>query len=325
MHRRVRASLTAALLIGTLVSACGIATPTPTPTPQPTPSPTPEPTASPTPEPTASPSPTPVPTPTPIPLDQALLVRRVTVLVLGADNNDIRRARGFVENTDTMMVVSIDAQHEQITMLSLPRDTVDVPMANGRTWTGKINSLRPALGYGAIVGALETLYGIPIDYYVEVDMADFGRLVNAVGGIDVVNAYRLYDPAIGLNLPAGPAHLDGNGANRYVRTRVDMDYARAARQQEALLALVEKLIDPELEINPLALLAGLRSLRTDIPLDKVPTFIELARRASDATVVGQVMGPPRFALFQGFAGSRGWVMIPNIPEMRSFARATMGD
>jgi LCP family protein required for cell wall assembly len=247
-------------------------------------------------------------------------------MVLGTDSNDIRRAvRGFVENTDTLLVVSIDARREQITMLSLPRDAVDVPMANGRTWTAKINALRGALGYEAIEGALETLYGIPIDYYVEIDMADFGRLVNAVGGVDVVNPYPLYDPAIGLNLPAGPAHLTGNGAARYVRTRVDMDYSRARRQQQVLMALVEKFVDPTFEVDPLAFLAGLRSLRTDIPLDKVPTFMELARRARDATVVGEVMGPPRFVLFEGYAGSRGWIMIPNIPEIRAFARSMIGD
>lgn len=312
-----------ALLLGVLLSACGgaesIATPTPTPVPTPSPSP------SPTPEPTPSPSPTPVPTPTPIPLDETLLHRRVTVLVLGADNNDIRRARGFVENTDTLMVVSIDDAHRQITMLSLPRDTVDVPMADGRTWTAKINALRPALGYEAIVGALETLYQVRIDYYVEIDMADFGRLVNAVGGVDVVNPYALYDPAIELDLPAGPVHLDGNNANRYVRTRQDTDYARARRAQQVLEALVTKFVDPATEVDPLAVLRGLRSLHTDIPADKIPTFIELARRASDATVVGEVLGPPRFALFQGFAGTRGWVMLPNVAEMRAYVAGVMSD
>jgi LCP family protein required for cell wall assembly len=313
--------MTAALLLGVLLSACGSAAPSTTPTPQPTPSPSPTPTLRPTPTPT----PTPVPTPTPIPLDQSLLVRRVTVMVLGTDNNDIRRAQGFEENTDALLVVSIDARHEQITMLSLPRDAVDVPMANGRTWTGKINSLRAALGYEAMRSTLETLYGIAIDYYIEIDMADFGRLVNAVGGVDVVNPYPLYDPPIELNLPAGPAHLNGNGAARYVRTRVDMDYSRARRQQEVFVALVQKFVDPAFEVDPLAFLTGLRSLRTDIPLDKMPTLMELARRAGDATVVGEVMGPPRFALFQGYAGSRGWVMIPNIPEIRAFARSTIGD
>jgi LCP family protein required for cell wall assembly len=309
----------AVALLGVLATACGSTQPTPTP--QPTASPSP----SPTPEPTASPSPTPVPTPTPTPLDESLLNRRLTVLVLGTDNNDIRRARGYSENTDAILVVSLDAAQKQISMLSLPRDAVDVPMADGRTWTGKINSLRPALGYRAMVGAMETLYGVPIDYYIEIDMADFGRLVNAVHGVDVVNAHRLYDPAIELDMPAGPVHLNGNDAARYVRTRSDMDYGRAARQQQVLVALVEKFVDPATELDPFAFVRGLKSLRTDLPLDKLPTFIELARRAKDAKGVGEVMGPPRFALFQGFAGARGWVMIPNLPEMRAYARAVMGD
>jgi LCP family protein required for cell wall assembly len=312
MHRRDRAPLmAAALLLGVLLSACGSAESTRTPIASPTATP--------------SPTPTPVPAPTPLPLDESLLDRRVTVLVLGTDNNDIRRARGYDENTDAMLVVSIDAAHRQISMLSLPRDTVDVPMADGRTWTAKINSLRPVEGYEAAVGTFETLFGVPIDYYIEIDMADFGRLVNAVGGVDVVNANRLYDPAIELDMPAGPVHLDGNGAARYVRTRVDMDYARAQRAQQVLVALVEKLVDPATELDPIAFLAGLKSLKTDIPLDKLPTFIEIARRAHDAAVVGEVMGPPRFALFQGYAGARGWVMLPNLPEMRAYARSVMGD
>jgi LCP family protein required for cell wall assembly len=318
MSRRDRGPLiVVAVLLSVVLSACGSAEPTPIPSAPASPSPTTQPTPSLT--------PSPLPTATPIPLDQSLLDRRVTVLVLGTDNNDIRRARGYVENTDALMVVSIDAAHAQISMLSLPRDTVDVPMPDGSTWTSKINELRRALGYDAAVGAFETLFQIGIDYYVEIDMADFGRLVNAVGGIDVENAYQLYDPAIGLDLPAGSAHLNGNNAARYVRTRVDMDYARAGRAQEVLAALVRKFVDPATKLDPIKFLAGLKSLQTDIPPDKIATFIELARRARDATVVGAVMGPPQFALFQGFAGTRGWVMIPNVPEMRAYARSVMGD
>lgn len=318
MHRRDRAPLIAVLLLlGAMVDACGTVQTTPILSPTASPSPTPEP----TPRPTASP----IPSATPVPLDESLLGRRITVLVLGTDNNDIRRARGYDENTDAMLVVSIDAAHERVDVLSLPRDTVDVPLADGGTWTEKMNSLRPKRGYAAAVGAFETLFGVPIDYYVEIDMADFGRLVNAVGGIDVVNAYRLYDPAIGLDLPAGPVHLNGNGAARYVRTRVDMDYARAGRAQQVLVALVTKLVDPATELDPIGFLAGLKSLRTDIPTAKIPTFIEIARRARNATIVEEVMGPPRFALFQGYSGARGWVMIPNIPEMRAYARGVMGD
>jgi len=319
MQRRNRALLIAAtLLCGALVSSCGSAE-TPTPIPSVSASPRP------TPVPTPTPTPSPVPTPTPVPLDESLLDRRVTVLVLGTDNNDIRRARGYDENTDAMLLVSIDAAHRQVSMLSLPRDTVDVPMADGKTWTGKMNSLRPVRGYEVTVGTFETLFGVPIDFYVEIDMADFGRLVNAVGGVDVVNAYRLHDAAIGLDLPAGPVHLDGNNAARYVRTRVDMDYARAGRAQQVLVALVRKLVDPATELDPIAFLAGLKSLQTDIPPAKIPTFLEIARRSRDASIVEQVMGPPRFALFQGFAGARGWVMIPNIPEMRAYAGSVMGD
>jgi hypothetical protein len=39
-----------------------------------------------------------------------------------------------------------------------------------------------------------------------------------------------------------------------------------------------------------------------------------------------VLGPTRFAYFEGFepGTARGWVMIPNVAEMRAYARALIG-
>lgn len=263
-----------------------------------------------------------------MPLDQALLNKRLTVLLMGFDSNPDRASRNMPANTDTMIVASVDAKHTRIATVALPRDTIDLPLAGGGIWSLKANALVRWRGPDALVGALEAAYGIHIDGYMAINMSDFGRLVNAVGGVDVMVPYALYDPAIGLNLPPGRQHLDGNNASRYVRTRhQDSDYARGGRQQQVLLALTRKLLDPKTRVSIPKLVRGFSSVRTNLPLAKLPTFIEIGRRSLRAKVTSMELAPPRFALFQGLDPSRGgeWVMRPNIAEMRAYVRSVMAD
>jgi LCP family protein required for cell wall assembly len=272
------------------------------------------------------PNPTLRPTPTPIPIDQAMLARRFTVMVAGVDSSAARRARGEDQNTDALMVISVSADKSRIDVLSLPRDTVDIPMADGSVYHRKINSIEQRLGIEALRGAMSTLLGVPIDRYIQVDMDDFTWMVDAVGGIDVEVTSRIRDSQVHLSLDPGPAHFDGATALSYCRTRADSDYGRAARQQQVMVALARKWLDPGLD----ALIGSVRllgSLQTDIGLDEVPTLLEIGRRSSNAEVTAIVLKPPRFSLFVGFEpnSSRGWVMIPDVPEIRAYARSVLTD
>ena len=95
-----------------------------------------------------------VATATPIPLDQALLSRRVTFLLIGTDQNAGRKAAGETPLTDAMVVLSISADHKRLTMVSVPRDTVDVPLPNGQTWHNKLNALYERDGVDTLRDAL---------------------------------------------------------------------------------------------------------------------------------------------------------------------------
>jgi len=181
-----------------LVAACGVASPTPSGRAGVTPIETPAPTA------------TLTPSPTPIALDEEMLARRFTVLVAGADTSAGRRAGGLTDwNTDALMVISVSADKSRITLMSLPRDTVDVPMADGSIDHSKVNGIAQRLGMEALRGAMATLLAEPIDRYIRVDMDDFTWMVDAVGGIDLEVTTPISDPKVHLDLPLGPAHLDG--------------------------------------------------------------------------------------------------------------------
>jgi LCP family protein required for cell wall assembly len=293
-----------------------------TPTSSPTPSASASPTATPTSEPTA----TPQPTPTPNPYDQALLNHRFTVLVIGEDSDSWRESKGKTTRTDTMMIVSVSGNHRQISMLSLPRDTVDIPLANGLTYTGKVNGIAGQYGYQGLVGAMKTLLAIDIDAYIKVDMDNFVQLVDTVGGVRVRNTEWLNDPYMNISLSPGTYRLDGATALKYVRSRkTTSDYARAARQQQVLLALVQKYLNPQIHWNLDKVLLMLDSLKTDIDLADIPTLMKMGRLARDARVVTMVLSPPRFALAWGDQGDgRGWIIIPNVAEMRAYAKAVIG-
>jgi LCP family protein required for cell wall assembly len=247
--------------------------------------------------------------------------------VVGADSDSARRKRGSDVNTDALMVVSISADKSRIAMVSLPRDAVDIPMPGGWIYHGKVNGIATRFGTETLRGAMATLLNVKIDRYIRVDMDDFRWLVDAVGGIDVEVKTRIADAHFNFYLQPGPTHLDGLHALYYCRTRVsDSDYARASRQQQVILALVRKWLDPGLP----ALLEAAQhraSLETDIALGEVPTLLEIGRRSAAAQVTSAVLGPPRFSYFVGIEPNsiRGWVMIPNVAEIRAYAASVMGN
>jgi LCP family protein required for cell wall assembly len=251
-------------------------------------------------------------------LNADLLDRRWTVLFVGTDMNAAREDDpAFVPNADALMLVSLSADQSELTLVSLPRDTVDVPLPDGGTWTGKINALYAEEGLDALVGAMEELYGVPIDGHVALDMDDFTSLVDVVGGVEVAPDAPLVDPKVDLDLEAGPQEIDAVTANGYVRTRVDQDYGRMARQQEVLVALVRELTDPGADVDLAGLVESLESLETDLPLGEFPTLLELARRGADASVQTLVIEPP-LIVFEGDRGDgRGYILEPDIEAIRA--------
>ena len=94
-----------------------------------------------------------------------------------------------------MMVVSLDPVGRTVSMVSIPRDLVNVPLGDGNVYGPKLNSLMcyadrhpdafPDGGIAALEDAVGALLGIPIHYYARIDFVGFIAMVDAVGGVDI--------------------------------------------------------------------------------------------------------------------------------------------
>lgn len=171
---------------------------------------------------------------------------RVNVLVLGSDSSIERIEKGQNFRTDTMLLVSIDFENNDVDMISLPRDSY--VRINGGEQRGKLNAAFVYGGGGKKDGyayACNTvswvLGGIPVDYYVGFGMQTVKDVVDAMGGVE-------YDVDIdfvmnGRTTKAGLQMMDGQKVLDYCRFRKSGrgDIDRVDRQQRVLMALFRQL------------------------------------------------------------------------------------
>ena len=242
---------------------------------------------------------------------------RVNVLLLGGDGGEGRTG----VRTDTVILLSINTHNGRTVMFSLPRNMMnaqfpeDSPLHDlypyGYTGSsepayymlnaiyGQVPVNHPGIlgksdneGADAIKEAVSGSLGIPVDYYVLVNLAGFREIVDAMGGITV----NINEPvAINGNTDAGipptdwldpgpDQHLDGFHALWFARGRYDSDdYERMDRQRCAVDAIIDA-------AKPMTLFrhytdlakAGKDVVYTDIPLELAPAFVELGLRVKDS-------------------------------------------
>ena len=173
---------------------------------------------------------------------------RLNVLLLGVDTRD----NAETNNTDTVIVLSLDPVGQTAAMLSIPRDTlVDIPGVG----KDKVNSAYAHGGTGSRGAELarrtvEDLLAIPIHSYALIDFTAFRSTIDSVGGVLVDVRRPLRDERYPtsdygverIRFLAGPQLMDGEDALRYARSRHDSnDFSRARRQQIVLFALRSRL------------------------------------------------------------------------------------
>ena len=155
---------------------------------------------------------------------------RIQVLVMGKD-----RAAGL---TDVLMVASLDTKQNTLHLLQIPRDTYAAYTDGSYK---KINGAYAKLGGEGVATFLSDSLGIPIDYYVCIDLDVLGEMVDMIGGVPInVPADMDYDDPtqnLHIHLKAGEQTLDGDTAQMFVRFRSGYAHADVGRMDAQKLFL----------------------------------------------------------------------------------------
>jgi LCP family protein required for cell wall assembly len=97
-------------------------------------------------------------------------------------------------------------------------------------------------GAACAVKTVESISGIRMDHYLEVDFEGFQRLIDDLGGVPVTTTKNIDDPQSHLSLRAGTHTLNGQEALGLVRTRHGVgdgsDLGRIQLQQAFVKALI---------------------------------------------------------------------------------------
>ncbi|MGH3565658.1 MAG: LCP family protein [Pseudonocardia sp.] len=288
----------------------------------------------------------------------ALEKPRLNILLLGSDAGPDRTGT----RTDTMMVASVDTRTGRTTLFGLPRNLgyAQFPLGSammrkfpkGFHDSGDPNSgdylLNAVYAYGhsfpklapsgptrdpglnLLHSSISHMLGLPIDYYIEVNMAGFAAIIDALGGLRVdVGPQRV--PIGGITpsgrqvrpdgyLERGIQQLSGEEALDFARSRTgSTDYVRMGRQR----CLIQYVLDQKSPTDLLTNFQGVakattNSVFTNIPREMLPALVSLAGGAGTAALESVAFDPnlpdPKAS------GGRFNTARPNFPYMLTVVR-----
>lgn len=215
-----------------------------------------------------------------------------TFLVVGRDT-------GGGGNTDTIMLAAYDVPNQKLSVMSIPRDTMVNARHPGKN--KKINGVwnlglyyaekgNEKKGVDYLKEAVGDMTGVTPDFYVIVNWEAFGRLVDAIGGVDFEVPFEMKykDPTqdLVIDQAAGLRHLTGEDAMEVVRWRHnntyssqyrDGDLGRIRTQQALMKEIVKKCLKIEnvANINKFAEIFT-EEVETDLTLGNLVAFAERA-------------------------------------------------
>lgn len=215
------------------------------------------------------------------------LNKSLNILLIGSDTREGENSEYAVPGmagarSDTTILLHLSPNRDQAIGISFPRDSmVKMPACKkekGGTVPAQFGMLNAAFAYAGPTctwKTLESLTGIHIDHFVQVDFAGFKRMVDALGGVEICVDKPVRDPRAELYLKAGKQTVKGDDALGYVRARYSLgdgsDLERIERQQKFMAAVVDKATSGSVLKDPAKtykfLKAATKSMTTDDDLD----------------------------------------------------------
>ncbi len=181
------------------------------------------------------------------------------ILLLGTDD---RGLNSFEGRTDTIMILSVNRETNEVKLTSVMRDSW-VSFPNGKR--GKINAGNVYGGPEMTMQTLNETLGLDIKHYAMVNMGQLAHVVDFVDGVDfeISESERKYAndyldehlsviesyPGDNYIYNSGMVHLNGPQAVSYLRNRyTDSDFMRVMRNQKVLINVVAKAQTMEVDV-----------------------------------------------------------------------------
>ncbi|MEK5250031.1 LytR family transcriptional regulator [Bacillus sp. FSL R9-9530] len=158
----------------------------------------------------------------------------ISILLMGVDQEDNGTGR-----SDSLMLFTLNPKTKSMKITSIPRDSYTEIVGKGKK--DKINHAYAFGGIDMTVKTVENFLNVPVDHYIEVNMAGFKDIVDAVGGVDVNNDLEFTSRE--SHFAKGNIHLNGETALKYTRMRYEDprgDFGRQMRQRQVIQAVIKK-------------------------------------------------------------------------------------
>ncbi len=237
---------------------------------------------------------------------------RLDVLVMGIRGKDDLADGGLL--TDTILLFSFDRTTGKASLVSIPRDLY-VTISSGKK--DKLNTAYERLGLGGAKKLFSKITGVYVDNAVVFNFTAFEKIIDTLGGVDITLDKPFEEKqqwGYTFALPAGLNHLDGQNALYYARSRYSTsDFDRAARQQQLILAIKQKILATDFISDPLKALSLINAIRSNIVTDfnilDTTSLLDLAHQIDTSTLKRYVLTTDNF-LYDTHAEDGAYILLP---------------
>jgi LCP family protein required for cell wall assembly len=251
---------------------------------------------------------------------------RTNILMLGMGGKN--HPGGLL--SDTIIIASYDWQNKKMAMISVPRDLwVSIPnygyaKINEAYAYGEKNPKIAGSGSKAAADTVSKIFDIPIHYTLSIDFAGFEKLIDEIGGVDILVEKDLIDysyPADNmvdyapLKIKSGLQHMNGDLALKYARSRKSTsDFDRSKRQEQVLFAIKEKTFTLNTLGNPKKVADLLNILgdhfRTSLSVGEIKVLWDSLQELEQNNVVNVVLDTAANGPLTALQDERGYIIIP---------------
>ncbi len=241
-------------------------------------------------------------------------------LVLGSDSREgsgtssKEAESGGNQRSDVMILLRVDARANQVTMVSIPRDT---PYALDDGRVVKVNEVYNIGGAAASIKAVSKITGVPVSHYAEIHFSELQSLVDKLGGVTVnVDVELSYKDALTgekVTVSPGVQTITGQQAQIFARARheyvTDQDAHRQNNVRSLAMAIVKKVLDRPAYELPGTVLDLASYVGTDMKTGDIVSLALAFSKGSGAPVMYSCSGPDKGDINESAGGI--WLCYEN--------------